>query len=420
MYPFNFLRSRQRLSALNSSYVSSRLTREGLQFAFILLFIVLAAILQSINLLVLIAGAFLAIFVIQWRLTTRTLSDINVHRLIPSSIQARRVFSVQLVLENPRRRLGSWLLMIHDHLVPSETPLGLGAPGHGITMMLNRLLPKQTKSLHYECQLPVRGSYCFSAPLLTTRFPFSLMRGSRSLPLSQKILIHPTQGTLDQSWRDALRLPEQGKIQRQSSAAGGDGEFFGLRDYRSGDSIRYVHWRTSAKRGELVIRQFEREESQAMSLILDLGPFLDEIPMENAGSELAIELVASIIARVVSIERSVVTLTMIDTLGPVIAKVQANNQLTAALDRLAMVQIPKMEALSLAIRQTIRFTGGREPIVVISTRSKQAFIANHSNTPKSFEEVQRSNDKTMDSATESRIHWIDVTNDPLNHFFIRG
>jgi uncharacterized protein (DUF58 family) len=47
-------------------------------------------------------------------------------------------------------------------------------------------------------------------------------------------------------------------------------EFYGVRDYRQGDSLAHVHWRSSARRGALVVREFERPRAVAATLVLDL------------------------------------------------------------------------------------------------------------------------------------------------------
>ncbi len=57
-------------------------------------------------------------------------------------------------------------------------------------------------------------------------------------------------------------------------------EYHGLRDYRSGDSPRWIHWRTSAKRGELMVKEFEQQNEQDMAILVD--PWL---PRTKASAE---------------------------------------------------------------------------------------------------------------------------------------
>lgn len=53
-------------------------------------------------------------------------------------------------------------------------------------------------------------------------------------------------------------------------------EFYGLRDYRSGDSVRHVHWRSSARRGSLMVREFEQEIPGSITLLIDTRPEVQE------------------------------------------------------------------------------------------------------------------------------------------------
>jgi uncharacterized protein (DUF58 family) len=436
VFQFRGILSKQLFSPRRTNYVSTRLTREGFQFVFLLLFVVVAAILQSINMLVLMAGAFSAMLLIQWRLCSRTISEISAQRLLPVKLQARKPFSVQIALTNPRRRLGSWLLMVHDRLMPEDTPQGVGISGFGITMLLDRLLPQSTGSVVYQCTVPARGRYRFSNPELSTRFPLSLMRGYRPLPNSQVAIVQPTPGLLAQNWRDLLKLPVHGQLRRQSASAGGDGEFFGLRGYRLGDPARHIHWRTSAKRGELVIRQFEREENRAVGIVLDLCTLELDKAIEQSGFELAVELVATLIERVVSMDGSIATLAIAgDTrTGNTrtgdrenwVARIQTTNQLNAALDRLALIHPIQRDSLSKSLQQTLRYTGGRDPIIVVSARAKDVFLKKAvfpkrgSTLGQDVSDNLAAESSPNLAALETRIVWVDVTQDQLESIFVRG
>jgi uncharacterized protein (DUF58 family) len=69
--------------------------------------------------------------------------------------------------------------------------------------------------------------------------------------------------------------------------AGAGSEIFGVREYRRGDSLRRIHWRSSARRGELVAREYE---SPGLHL---LGLFLDPRPESPAAADQIARLAAS-------------------------------------------------------------------------------------------------------------------------------
>lgn len=54
-----------------------------------------------------------------------------------------------------------------------------------------------------------------------------------------------------------------------SSRKGAGIDYYGVREFRSGDPLRHVHWRTTARRGELVVREFERESGTPLVVLVD-------------------------------------------------------------------------------------------------------------------------------------------------------
>ena len=69
--------------------------------------------------------------------------------------------------------------------------------------------------------------------------------------------------------------------------AGHGTEVFGVRDYQPGDPLRRIHWRTTARRGELIVREFEPPGVQ------NLGIFLDPDPPEQAAADQVARIAAS-------------------------------------------------------------------------------------------------------------------------------
>ena len=58
-----------------------------------------------------------------------------------------------------------------------------------------------------------------------------------------------------------------------------EGDYYGLRPWQSGDSMRWIHWRTTAKMGRPTVLQFERQRNRDVALLLD--PWLPAEPREQ-------------------------------------------------------------------------------------------------------------------------------------------
>ena len=96
---------------------------------------------------------------------------------------------------------------------------------------------------------------------------------------------------------DRITSPPGGKEQptavrnRQMVQASRRDSFRGLREYVAGDDLRLVHWRSSARTGELVVRQDEQPRPQATAVVLDLR--------RTAHAGLSLERAVSVAASVV-------------------------------------------------------------------------------------------------------------------------
>ncbi len=64
-------------------------------------------------------------------------------------------------------------------------------------------------------------------------------------------------------------LHHQRTPQEYSSQKGAGIDYYGVREFRSGDPLRHVHWKTTARRGELVVREFETETGTPLMVLID-------------------------------------------------------------------------------------------------------------------------------------------------------
>jgi uncharacterized protein (DUF58 family) len=98
--------------------------------------------------------------------------------------------------------------------------------------------------------------------------PLGLLRAFVRQPLPQSVLILPKRYPLP-----PIALPGSMKYQQGgvalASSVGQSEEFVSLRDYRNGDPLRHIHWRSWAKTGKPVVKEFEDEFFVRHALVLD-------------------------------------------------------------------------------------------------------------------------------------------------------
>ena len=78
-----------------------------------------------------------------------------------------------------------------------------------------------------------------------------------------------------------------------ASKAGGSEEFFGTREYRQGDSLRYIHWPSTARHSQLIVKEFEIRASVEVTIVIDLQRNSDIGKGKETTLEYAVKIAAS-------------------------------------------------------------------------------------------------------------------------------
>src|SRR5256712_2237050 len=97
--------------------------------------------------------------------------------------------------------------------------------------------------------------------------PLGFFRGVRPTPDSEIALILPRFASLA-----GRREPRELEASLPVPRAGSGNELFGIREYRPGDSLRRIHWRSSARHGELLVGADEPPRVQSLALWLEPQP----------------------------------------------------------------------------------------------------------------------------------------------------
>jgi len=116
-----------------------------------------------------------------------------------------------------------------------------------------------------------RGAESFRGTYLRIDCPLGLALKQVRLPTEEAVRVYPNVLAL----REFDLLKQQGRLKelgiRKSRMRGLGTEFESLRDYSEGDDYRKIDWKASARRGKLVVRQFEQERNQSVIVCIDIG-----------------------------------------------------------------------------------------------------------------------------------------------------
>ena len=150
---------------------------------------------------------------------------------------------------------------------------------------------RATAQLAIETTCARRGWFPFGPLRVETGAPFGLSHAQRALSAAgpDGLLVFP-------EYRPLAHLDlfdRRPALETSAARPGTSGEFVGVRDYRPGDPRRNVHWRSTARAGRLIVKEFAEETQPALTLALDLRAAAALGP-DGATLELAIKVAASL------------------------------------------------------------------------------------------------------------------------------
>ena len=270
------------------------LTREGFIYFLGGVLLLAAGLWQQVNLILLVftlsAGPFLA-SIFGGRTMLRRLSVV---RRLPAYVFSGDPLVIDYTLENGRRWFAALAVFLEDSLVPVDRS-ATGAVSVTPRVFFARVAGRDRARIRWECRSPRRGKYRFRDLDVGTRSPFGLVEHRVTIALPDQIVVYPTIGRLTRRWFQMQRQATENRRGQRHDRSAQQVEYHGLRDYRSGDSPRWIHWRTSARRGELMVKEFEQQNEQDLAILID--PWLPRTkasPEQREALEQAISFAATL------------------------------------------------------------------------------------------------------------------------------
>ncbi len=214
---------------------------------------------------------------------TANLAGIEVERRLDKA----KVFSgdfirVRVTIKNTSRRHFDFIEIWDQY--PETWILALGE-----NFIASRIEPGSSITFSYILQARMRGRYYIGPTEVILRDRLGLHYYKRTLMARTEILVYPT-------WKDVRRMESLGK-QRQlglmfgahrTRVVGMGTDFAGFREYVPGDAFRLIDWKTSARRGKLMVKQYEMEKNIQIMCMVDTSGSMGNGYPENTKLEYAI------------------------------------------------------------------------------------------------------------------------------------
>jgi uncharacterized protein (DUF58 family) len=168
---------------------------------------------------------------------------------------------IQLSLEN----LGG--VIVECRLVDDLPPALVEEPA---TIRLTAF-PRVPAKVRYRVEPKERGDWETGWLYVRYRSGLGLFERWAKAPLTQTVRVYPALRTGEEQQIFLARSRQIDLQLRKAQQRGLGRDFESLREYREGDDLRDICWTATARRGDLITRQYQTERSQPVWLVLDCG-----------------------------------------------------------------------------------------------------------------------------------------------------
>jgi uncharacterized protein (DUF58 family) len=230
------------------NWARTRPTKEGITFLGLTFFVGFAALNTGNNLLYLIFGMMLSFIAASGIISMINLSGIEIKSNPPEDVFALTPTLLRFSVRNLK------------FLVPSYS---LTIDIEGRKAFLSHLPSKTTKTVAVQCFFKKRGWNRIPRAVLLTRFPFGFFKKWIKIDLgNEEILVYPM---VEKLVIDKEEF-QQKFGERESERSGFGSELRSIRTYHDGDNPKFIHWKTTAKIGELMLRELQDDESKRVTI----------------------------------------------------------------------------------------------------------------------------------------------------------
>ena len=280
-------------SLLNPSH-ASRFLWPGLVVTVLTCAVGVIAIHASAGLLYLLLGLLLGLWVVSAAFSSFNLAGLSVHREVGRTSQVGEKLVIRYTITNHKRFFQSYSLVLEE---PGSAQM-LSRPGYTIS-----LAPGQKQIVTAEVPMLHRGHLRLNKIRISSRFPFGL--AAKCLLVNQPcdIVIHPSLGHIRYNFFARQQIEGSGGLGPYNQRTKGFEEYMGLREFQNCDNIRWIHWRSSAKRNRLMVKEMGQYYANRVTIFLNCRLADPSSSAQRSRLEQAISFAATLIDR--ACERSV-------------------------------------------------------------------------------------------------------------------
>jgi len=268
----------------------------GLVYCAMMLFMGLAAVNTQANLLFGVFGLMVGILLVSGVISRLVLRKLRVRRVLPDHGVVGRMMPVTYEFRNEKRYWPSLSVGV------AEIDGAEGFMAQPQCYLLHAAA-STTASVPAELFPKRRGIHNLERYQISTSFPFGFVKRATNRRDKDTVLVLPPIGEVSQRLLALCRSAENTGATMRPRAGGAD-EFYGVREFRSGENPRLIYWKRSARTGVLVSREMTQVAPPRLLLAVD-NFAADRSPEEHARIERAIAMAGSLASMALDQEMSV-------------------------------------------------------------------------------------------------------------------
>lgn len=244
-------------------------------------------------------------------------------------------------------------------------------PGH-VAKRVVTLGARGSKTWRVKSSIRRRGLYGIGPVEVSTGDPFGMFHHTRTYGMPQNVLVYPRAVELPNFSVPAASLPGEGRFRRRTHYVTPNAA--GVRQYEFGDSFNRIHWASTARTGDLMVKIFELDPASDIWVILDLHRDVHVGVGDDSTEEYGVRIAASVARYFLTANRTVGFMSYGRAFDVVDAE-RGLNQYTRILESLAMARAWGDVGLGDLLANEARRFGRHTTVIVITPSTDEAWVA---------------------------------------------
>jgi uncharacterized protein (DUF58 family) len=243
-------------------------------------------------------------------------------------------------------------------------------PGHSARRVIS-IGPRAERSWRVVSESTRRGLYSMGPVRVSTTDLFGLFRHSRTFGAPQSVLVYPRGVDLPNFHAPPANLPGEGRYRKPTHTITPNAA--SVREYLAGDSLNRIHWRSSARTGDLMVKLFELDPASDVWVVLDLQGEVQAGEGDDGTEEHGVRIAASIARYFLLANRTVGFLAFGKRLH-VEEPERGLAQYTRILEHLAVARADGDVSLAELLNHEGRRFGRHTTVVVITPSTDESWV----------------------------------------------